>query len=64
MSISLNSLFYGDETTNVLEKGCTFCNEKQQCRLAYTVFSKQCKKFDHVEINELTETFGKANING
>lgn len=30
MSISLNTLLYGDGTTDVLEKGCAFCSEKHQ----------------------------------
>ena len=30
----------------------------------YSNISKQCEKFDRTEINKLTETFEKANING
>lgn len=53
MSISLNALFYGDETSMALEKGCSFCKKKHQCQLAYTTFSKKCEMFDYTQITGL-----------
>ena len=63
MSISLNALFYGDKTSKALEKGCSFCKKKHQCRIAYTSFSNECKDFDHTEMIRLFIEPEKENIN-